>query len=59
MSTILRILLIASIAALAVMWFRHPTRLRELGRKAQLVAFIWVLAIVIGAVLQVVGLRGY
>ncbi len=59
MSNLLRILLIVSIAAIAVMWFRHPTQLRELGRKAQLVAFIWILAIIIGAVLQVSGLRGY
>ena len=59
MSSLLRILIIVSIAAIAIMWFRHPTRLRELGRKAQLVAFIWILAIVIGAFLQVAGLRGY
>lgn len=59
MSTLLRILLIASIVAIAVMWLRHPTRLRELGRKAQLVALIWIVAVLIGAVLQVAGLRGY
>lgn len=59
MATLLRIFLIASIVAIAVLWFRHPTQLRELGRKARLVAYIWVLAILIGAVLQLAGLRGY
>lgn len=59
MTTLLRMLLLASMLFIVAMMILHPTRLRELGRKARLIAYIWVLAIVIGAVLQVAGLRGY
>jgi hypothetical protein len=59
MSNILRLLLVASVIAIVIMFILHPTQLRELGRKARLVAYLWVLAVLIGAVLQLAGLRGY
>jgi len=59
MSTVFRLLMLASVVAIAVIWLRHPTQFRALGRKARLIAYLWIVAVLIGAVLQVAGLRGY
>jgi hypothetical protein len=54
MSTLLRILLISSIAFFAIMAILKPRQLRQFGRKARLVGLIYVAVIVTSAVLDVV-----
>lgn len=57
--TLLRIAFLVSLLMIAALIVLQPRRVKELGRKAQLIAYLWVLAILIGAVLQLTGLRGY
>lgn len=57
MSTVLRLLLIATVVVLAYLVIMKPRQLRETGRKARIVAYAYVAAIVIGAILQLAGWR--
>ena len=59
MSTLLKIVLVATMVAVAAMVVLRPRQLRSIGRKARLVGYIYVLAILIGAVMQLAGWRGY
>ncbi len=59
MSTLLRYLLIGSIVALLFMMATRPRQLRALGRKARLVALIYVAVILASAALRVACLSGW
>lgn len=57
MSTLLRILVITTIIAIAALVVLRPQRLRTIGQKARLIGYLYVIAIVIGAVMQLAGWR--
>ncbi|MCK9486750.1 MAG: hypothetical protein M0R73_08635 [Dehalococcoidia bacterium] len=57
MSTVLRLLLIASVLFVAYLAVMKPRQLRETGRKARIVAYAYVAAVIIGAILQLAGWR--
>ena len=57
MSTFLRLFLIASMLFIAYMVVMKPRQLREAGRKARIVAYAYVAAIIIGAIMQLAGWR--
>ncbi len=57
MSTLLRIFLIVSLVVLAYMVIMKPRQLRAIGRKARIVAYAYVAAVIIGAILQLAGWR--
>ena len=52
MSTLLKYLLLGSVAAIAYMLVMRPRQLRALGRKARLLGLIYVAAVLIGAALN-------
>lgn len=55
MASILRVLLIATAITIAYLAIMQPRRLRELGRRLQTVAFIYIATVLISAFLQWVG----
>lgn len=57
MSTLLRIILVASVLITTVMIVLGPRRARTLGQRLRLIAYLYVLAVLIGAALQLAGLR--
>ncbi|MCK9495400.1 MAG: hypothetical protein M0R75_07885 [Dehalococcoidia bacterium] len=57
MSTLLRILVITTIIAIAALVVLRPQRLRTIGQKARLIGYLYVIAILIGAVMQLAGWR--
>lgn len=57
MSTILRILLITTAIIIVGLIVLKPRRFRTLGQKLRLVGYLYVLAIIIGAVMQLAGWR--
>lgn len=57
MSTLLRILVITTIIAVAALVVLRPQRLRTIGQKARLIGYLYVIAILIGAVMQLAGWR--
>lgn len=57
MSTLLRILLITSLIFIAALVILRPTQVRSLGAKARLIGYLYVIAILVGAVTQLAGWR--
>ncbi len=58
MSTLLRLALLVSAAGLVVMLFYSPRRIQRFGRRARMVGYVYVAAILIGAVLRLLGFYG-
>ena len=58
MGSLLRIALLATAVALAVLFLRSPSQWRRMGRRARIVGFAYVAAIVVGAVLRLLGFYG-
>ncbi len=59
MSTLLKILLVSTMVVVAALVILRPRQLRSLGQKARLVGYLYVLAVLIGALMQLAGWRGY
>ena len=57
MSTLLRVLLIATAIIIVGLIVLKPRRFRTLGQKLRLVGYLYVVAILIGAVMQLAGWR--
>ena len=57
MSTLLRVFLYASLIFIAYLVITRPRAIRQIGARARLVAYVWVAAIIIGAVMQLAGWR--
>lgn len=57
MSTLLRILLLASLIFIAALIVLRPRQIRSLGAKARLIGYLYVIAILVGAVMQLAGWR--
>ncbi|MGE3961625.1 MAG: hypothetical protein AB7F65_08105 [Dehalococcoidia bacterium] len=57
MSTLLKILLVATMVAVAALVILRPRKLKTIGQKARLVGYLYVLAVLIGAVMQLAGWR--
>ncbi len=53
MGSLLRLLLVASGLVLVAMMILRPTQMRQLGQRARVVAYAYVAAIVISALLRV------
>lgn len=53
MSSLLKLVLIAGVIFLVYMMLTNPRQIRALGRRARLVVFLWVIAILIGAFLRI------
>ncbi len=58
MSSLIRIALLATAVALALLFLYSPRQWRQLGRRIKIVGFAYVAAILIGAVLRLLGLYG-
>ena len=58
MGSLLRIALLATAVALAVLFLRSPSQWRRMGRRDRIVGFAYVAAIVVGAVLRLLGFYG-
>jgi hypothetical protein len=59
MSTLLRIALISAFLVVAALIILRPGQFRTLSQKLRLIAFLYVFAVITGAILQITGLRGY
>lgn len=57
MSTLLRVILVATLIAVVLLVVLRPTRVRTLGQKLRLIGYLYVIAILIGAVMQLAGWR--
>ena len=57
MSTLLRILLITTALIIVGLIVLRPRRFRTLAQKLRLVGYLYVIAILIGAVMQLAGWR--
>ena len=58
MSTLLRLALFASAAGLLVMLLYSPSRIQRFGSRVRIVGYAYVAAILIGAVLRLLGFYG-
>jgi len=58
MSSLIRIALLATAVALALLFLYAPQQWRHLGRRVRIVGFAYVAAILTGAVLRLLGLYG-
>ena len=56
MASLLKALLLASIVAILFMMVLRPREFRTLGQKARLLGLVYVLAVLISAALQLIGL---
>ena len=52
MGNVIRILFFVSLVVVAYMMIRHPRAFRKAGKRIQLVAFVYVAAIVISALFR-------
>lgn len=57
MSTLLKILFVVTVVVLAALIVLRPRKLKTIGQKARLVGYLYVIAILIGAVMQLAGWR--
>lgn len=57
MSTLLRILLITTLIIVVALIVLRPRQIRTIGQKARLIGYLYVIAIIIGAVMQLAGWR--
>jgi hypothetical protein len=57
MSTLIRILLITTAIIIVGLIVLRPRRFKKLGDKLRLIGYLYVLAILIGAVMQLAGWR--
>ena len=57
MSTLLRILLITTVIIIVLLIVLRPRQFRTIGQKLRLVGYLYVVAVIIGAVMQLAGWR--
>jgi len=57
MSTLLRILVITTALIIVALIVLRPRRFRTLGQKLRLLGYLYVIAILVGAVMQLAGWR--